>query len=144
MRRRKFKESEVLATAQLMLWEQHLADILCYRCKEPLFHPILNDEERIVAAIAIGQIEREHIIELALGGEDCHRNCVYSHQDCHDVVTNGTKATTAGSSKQRIAKVKRIQAGDDRKKRGPRLQSRGFQQASRPFPKRRKPSASKT
>lgn len=145
MARRKFSETEVLQTIQLQLWAQHNAYLLCYRCKEPLFKDIWNDDgnwSHIVAAIPPFPIQREHLLEIALGGEDCHRNCVYSHKQCHDTVTNGTPATTAGSSKQRIAKVRRIQAGGGRRRKGPPIKSRGFSKTSRPFPKRIKKNAS--
>lgn len=145
MRRRKFSETDVLHTIQLQLWgaDGSGPSLTCYRCREVLFRRehITFLPSVVIDATTYDRIEREHYIELALGGDDAPYNCAYSHAACHKAVTNGTKATTAGSSKQRIAKVKRIQAGG-RKKRGPRLQSRGFQQASRPFPKRRKPSAS--
>ncbi len=60
-------------------------------------------------------IEREHLHERELDGADDPFNCRYSHKCCHDIITNGTKATTAGSSKQRIAKVKRIRGETKRK-----------------------------
>ncbi len=135
MRRRKFSETEVLATAQIALFQRNIY-LLCYRCGNPLFGPIMNEDRRIVGAIAIGQIEREHYLELALGGEDGPRNCVYSHKDCHKKATNGTKATTAGSSKHRIAKVRRIQAGG-KKRKGKPIPSRPFPKVK--IPMRRKP-----
>lgn len=107
-RRRRFTEREVLETLALqgvLVW--------CYRC-----HVVLDPRTA----------EREHLLEVALGGPDIPANCAYSCDKCHLTVTNGTKATTAGSSKQRIAKVKRIRAGG-KKKKGPRIKSR-------PFPKK--------
>jgi hypothetical protein len=72
-----------------------------------------------------GTIEREHLHELGLGGADTPENCRYSCTLCHKIITNGTKATTAGSSKQRIAKVKRIR-GETCTRKGPPIKSRGF------------------
>ena len=112
MRRRRFSEREVLLT--LFYCGQR---VRCYRCGLP-FTP----EDKI---------QREHVTELALGGEDTPVNCAYSHTECHDIITNGTKATTAGSSKQRIAKVKRLQGKLKPKMRRPwakrKMQSRPFQ-----------------
>lgn len=109
-RRRRFTEREVLET--LVICGEFLR---CFRCREPL------DPKTA---------EREHLLEVALGGPDVPANCAYSCADCHLVITNGTKATTAGSSKQRIAKVKRIRAGG-RKRKGPKIKSRPFPKAQR-------------
>lgn len=87
--RKKFSEREIIET----LYHSGIL-VGCYRCK---------------TVLAPGElVEREHINELALGGEDAPSNCAYSHKGCHAIATNGTKATTAGSSKHKIAKVKRI------------------------------------
>lgn len=72
------------------------AKIPCYRCKK-LF--TLDD---------IGHIEREHINELAISGDDSLENMGYSHEDCHSVETYGTGATTAGTSIGKAAKIRRI------------------------------------
>ncbi len=114
MKRKRFTEREVLDT----LYYSYIV-VPCYRCRARLF----PDDE----------VEREHITELALGGKDEPANCAYSHKLCHDIVTNGTKATTAGSSKQRIAKVARIIA--DKPSRRP-MKSSGKKIPSRPFQKR--------
>jgi hypothetical protein len=53
----------------------------------------------------VDQIEREHLHEVALGGPDEPANCRYSLKASHDVISNGNGATTAGSSKNRIAKA---------------------------------------
>lgn len=92
MSRKRFSEREVIET----LWHQGVT-VPCYRCKNPI-----RPGEKL---------NREHLDELALGGQDAPGNCAYSHKLCHDVVTNGTKATTAGSSKHKIAKSKRIAKG---------------------------------
>ncbi len=89
MSRKRFTEAQVIET----LYRSGLA-IPCYRCRHPLYPGT--------------KIEREHILEIALGGKDEPANCAYSHKLCHDFITNGSKATTAGSSKQRIAKLKRL------------------------------------
>ncbi len=56
------------------------------------------------------KIEREHFHELALGGLDEISNMFFSHKRCHDIITRGSGATTAGSSVGRIAKAKRLEA----------------------------------
>lgn len=86
MARRRFSEREVIAT----LIHQGFA-LRCFRCGELFSHA--------------DKIEREHLHELKLGGADDPSNCRYSHKDCHAVVTNGAPATTAGSSRHRIAKA---------------------------------------
>ena len=92
------------------------AVVPCYRCR--------------VAFQTGDVIEREHLHELALGGSDTPDNWRYSHKTCHDEVTNGTKATTAGSSKHKIAKANRLAKGPKKRK--------GRKIPSRPFPKRSK------
>jgi 5-methylcytosine-specific restriction endonuclease McrA len=93
------------------------AKVACPRCDEPMM---------------LGHvIEREHFHELALGGTDEPENCFYSHQHCHALVTNGSPATSAGSSKHKIAKAKRIA----KKQRGEQKLKRKI--PSRPFPKRK-------
>ncbi len=110
MTRKRFSEREVLAT----LMTQQV--IFCFRCK--------------MAITDAKDAEREHILEIALGGKDEPANCAYSHAWCHFAITNGTKATTAGSSKQRIAKIARLRGetcnGPKRK-----IPSRPFQKAAR-------------
>lgn len=110
MTRAAFSERKVIET----LLSQR-AIIPCYRCR--------------IAFIEGDEIEREHVLEIALGGKNTPANCVYSHKACHAIETNGTKATTAGSSKNRIAK----QRHRDKPKRksywpsGRKIQSREFQ-----------------
>lgn len=115
MTRKRFSESEVIHTLMhqgTLIW--------CYRCKVRFE---LNDK-----------IEREHLVEVALGGADIPFNCAYSHASCHAKITNGSKATTAGSSKQRIAKVRRIQ--NPKPSKHP-MRNSGRKIASRPFAKRK-------
>ena len=89
MSRRRFTEREIVT----VLLKQG-AIIYCPRCKKP---------------IMLGHtIEREHFIELAMGGLDDISNCFFSHKECHHIATNGTKATTLGSSKHTIAKDRRM------------------------------------
>lgn len=87
-KRRRFSEREVL---RVLYYSGY--NLRCFRCEDE-FGPY-------------DKIEREHLHELALGGNDEPYNCRYSHAKCHKIVTNGIKTTTAGSSKQRIAKAKR-------------------------------------
>lgn len=89
-RRRQFREMEVL---EVLLMQG--IKIRCFRCGEPITFEQLR----------AGKIEKEHLHELELGGADMPENCRYSHKDCHAVITNGTPATSAGSSKHRIAKA---------------------------------------
>lgn len=91
MTRRRFSELDVLET----LVRQGI-EIRCYRTKE------------LITLDTVRQLEREHVTELGLGGDDDPTNCVYSLAEAHAIITNGTKATSAGSSKNRIAKVRRI------------------------------------
>lgn len=90
--RRRFKEWEVIAT----LIEQGI-EIPCFRCKQPLPLPTRKN-----------MVQREHIHEITFDGPDIPANCRFSHYDCHSIITNGTKSTSAGSSKQRKAKVDRL------------------------------------
>lgn len=117
MPRRRFTERDVLE----VLWHCGIL-VPCHRCREPL--------------VPDTQIEREHLIEIAIGGADEPKNCAYSHKACHAIVTNGTPATTAGSSKQRIAKVRRLSSPKPKMKRA---WPAGRKIASRPFQKRKKP-----
>lgn len=91
-RRRPLREMEVLE--ELIVY-QH-AIIPCFRCR------IAFTADDVRAR----NIENEHLVEHELGGEDEPPNRRFSHKDpCHRTVTNGNGATTAGSSKNRIAKA---------------------------------------
>lgn len=104
MPRRKFSETDTILT---LAYQGFV--VTCFRCKEPLvYNTALSGEQLYLPTV---RIEREHLHELALGGADGPHNCRYSHTYCHKLITNGTKATTAGSSKQRIAKTKRLIEG---------------------------------
>ena len=89
MTRRRLTERQVI----FVLIEQGVT-IPCHQCR--------------VAFRDGDEIEREHLHALALGGTDTLDNMRFSHKDCHKTETNGTKATTAGSTKHVVAKVKRI------------------------------------
>lgn len=54
-------------------------------------------------------VEWNHVLAHALGGGDGPDNIEAIHKACHKTETNGTRATTAGSTKQVVAKVKRLQ-----------------------------------
>lgn len=88
MKRRRFSEKDVIRT----LLHQGI-EINDYRTGEPI---TLDN---------VDQIEREHLHEIALGGPDDPANCRYSLGESHAVVTNGNRATSAGSSKNRCAKA---------------------------------------
>lgn len=107
-RRRRLTERQTLAVAV-----SQGAVIPCFRCR------LAFDAESVKTA------EREHLHERGLDGGEDLGNFRYSHKECHDLITNGSKATTAGSSKQRIAKVKRVRGET---KTGPKakIANRGF------------------
>lgn len=98
MSRKRFSESMVIET----LARQGFP-VECYRC-----HDLVCVYDGKNVFWFGGPIEREHVTEISLGGADDPSNCVYSHKACHKIITNGTKATSAGSSKHRKAKVDRI------------------------------------
>lgn len=93
--------------------------IPCFRCKEPIW---LADAS---------QAEREHVTPLALGGEDTPENCRFSHKECHNFQTNGSRATSYGSDKHAIAKVRRLSGANKPKRKhnwpkGRKIPSRKF------------------
>jgi len=88
MARRKFSEKDVIRT----LIHQGV-EIRDFRSGE------------LITLENVDQIQREHLHELAIGGPDAPVNCRYSLTKNHHVATNGNGATTAGSSKNRIAKA---------------------------------------
>jgi len=108
------KRRTITPKQALIIAIQQGAIIPCYRCR------LSFDAETVKT------IEREHVHEIALGGPDELDNMRWSHKECHAKITDGTKATTAGSSKHRIAKADRIAKGGKTRK-GPPIQSRGFQ-----------------
>src|SRR4051812_44138753 len=124
MSRKRFSETEVILT---LAWQGII--VTCFRCGAPFFTPAPTGGMFNLT----DKIEREHLHEYELGGADAPFNCRYSCQACHKVITNGTKATSAGSSKQRIAKVKRILA--DKPSKHP-MKSSGRKIPSRPFQQR--------
>lgn len=132
MARKRFTESEVLET---LAWQGVF--VCCWRCEKPFFEevPEPTDFPDICTMTIVRRLkpEREHVHEYALGGSDLPFNARYSCSGCHSIVTNGSKATSAGSSKQRIAKVKRILNPKPSKRP---MQNSGRKIPSRPFQKR--------
>lgn len=61
------------------------------------------------ASLAGEDIQWDHVLAYALKGSDGPENIRAVLEDCHTQITNGTKATTAGSTKNVVAKSKRIQ-----------------------------------
>lgn len=57
-------------------------------------------------------IEWDHIGERAITFDDSWENFQAVLTDPHDIKTNGTKATTAGSSKHKVAKVRRLASAE--------------------------------
>ena len=86
----------------------------------PRRQPNLTEQVAILRRQALcgcgcGEPLAEHVIdyhhqqERALGGADAADNWIaVIKTPCHDRLTNGTKATTAGSSKHKIARVRRL------------------------------------
>jgi formate-dependent nitrite reductase cytochrome c552 subunit len=106
MTRRAMKEAEV--------FEILLAQGAVIECAVPWCRRLIKSRT---------DCQRDHYHALKLGGEDVPSNMQYICLDCHKLKTNGTKATTAGSDKARIAKVKRITSGG-RKRRGRKITGR--------------------
>lgn len=99
----------------------------------------------------LGELEGldfDHVLALALGGTDTIDNLRAIHRSpCHARKTNGTAATSAGSDKHLIAKMKRVRAdpagGEEfrRKLLAPAFlpadhQDTGERRAKRAWPKR--------
>ena len=57
-------------------------------------------------------LDFDHVHALALGGTDTLDNLRALHRDCHSAKTNGRGGTSAGSDKNRIAKVARCAADE--------------------------------
>ena len=68
---------------------------------------------------------REHMHALGLGGFDVPDNWRLVHKPCARRKTIGTKATSAGSDTQLMAKHRRL-TGKNKPKRKREIQSRGF------------------
>lgn len=132
MSRKRFSEREVLET---LAWQGVFVE--CFRCRQCFFRinwTTVNGGSYII--IQALKAEREHLHEYKLGGPDTPKNCRYSCSECHSKITNGTKATTAGSSKQRVAKVRRLVNPKPSKRP---MKSSGRKIPSRPFQTRKKP-----
>lgn len=122
MSRRRFSEREVIET---LIRTGH--EIRSYRSKE------------VITLETVRLLEREHFTPLALGGADDPTNCGYSIKAEHSKQTNGTKATSYGSDKHAIAKVRRLRGElkPKAKKDWPsrKMQSAGFETKGRGFQK---------
>lgn len=123
MTRKRFTEREVIET---LAWQGVF--VTCFRCKKPFY-----EQQGDGCLYRVLDPEREHLLEIALDGADKPFNCRYSCSGCHAIITNGTKATSAGSSKQRIAKVRRLQNPKPSKRP---MKSRTTIWPKRSFPKR--------
>ena len=80
-------------------------------------------------------IEWDHCLAHALEGSDGPENIRAVLVDCHAIISNGTKATTAGCTKAVVAKVKRL--------RGETCTGPKAKIPSRPFPKSQRKLASR-
>lgn len=87
----------------------------CQRCKEKL-RP--------------GEIEYDHIHPVVFDGPNDLDNYRALCVACHDIVTNGTKATSYGSTKHAAAKTRRLAKGG-KTRRGRKIENRGFDKSLR-------------
>ncbi|MDF1685314.1 MAG: hypothetical protein P1U50_00880 [Parvibaculaceae bacterium] len=90
---------------EIVIWQfadKGLFSFCCYRCGEAF-----TVEDVRTKPSAPNAIQKEHLHEMGLDGKDKPDNCRFSHKSCHDIVTNGTKATKKNSSKYRIADTKK-------------------------------------
>lgn len=96
----------------------------------------------------VGKMEMDHIHPVGLGGTNEPENIQFLCPNCHDLKTNGTKATSYGSDKHEIAKTKRIvkrlaklkkeREEEQKNKRAKQTPKSSRKIPSRPFPKRGK------
>ncbi len=110
----KNRKAATAANVTVMLVQQAFevgAPIECALCHDPIFpsHKTI----------------REHMHALGLDGPDTPDNWRLVHRPCADRKTNGTKATTAGSDKNLMAKHRRL-TGKNKPRRKRKIQSRGF------------------
>ena len=110
MARRRLSEREVLA----VLIDQCGTRLCCYRCKNLLW--------------CADEVEREHIVPLALGGKDELSNMAYSHRSCHAEQTRRDKAQIAKADRQRLYHET---GRGSAKKHVNKIQSRGFDKTLR-------------
>lgn len=75
---------------------------------------------------SLSDIEFDHIIMDAMGGDNTVDNCAPLCKECHEIKTDGRGYTTYGSDKHIKAKDDRL---NGRTKTGPKkpIQNRGFQ-----------------
>jgi len=76
-------------------------------------------------------VEWDHLIEWWLSKDSSAKNCQPLCPACHDIKTNGTKATTMGSSKHLAAKSKRLRGETGQNKRKVKIQSCPFQKTTK-------------
>lgn len=114
MARKRFTERQVIES---LIRTGH--EIRCYRTKD------------VITLETVGKLEREHLTPLALGGADTPANAAYSLHEAHKRQTNGSKATSYGSDKHAIAKVKRLRGETGQNKRTKKIPSRPFPKAQR-------------
>lgn len=110
-RRKRFSEREVLKT------------LLLQGVIIPCGHPKCND---LITLKDVEEAQRDHTTPRALDGPDTPENCTYMHGRCHARKTNGAKHLPVDGDKHKIAKSKRLAKGG-RKRKGRKIQSRGFQ-----------------
>ncbi len=112
MTHRKSVTAAIMRETLLMQAYETDRPIICPLCYEPIQPG--------------GRTILEHMHALGLGGPDTPENRRLVHKHCADKKTFGTKATTAGSDIQLIAKGKRLrgETGQGRPKR--EIKSRGF------------------
>ncbi len=99
MTRKTFSQRDVIAS---LVYQGCV--ITCYRTGERI---TLENVKRL---------EREHLVELGLITDPTERRkydtpeyCRYSLKEAHALITNGNGATSAGSSKHRVAKAVRLE-----------------------------------
>lgn len=80
---------------KLMALARESAEIKCSHCLEPTF---------------IGDLEYDHIVPLALGGEHSWENLQPLCKSCHKRKTHGARHGYAGSDRHKIQKTKRLEA----------------------------------
>jgi len=88
-------------------------------------HDLIARNGQIVIKETGVVVEFDHAYALALGGADEADNIRPMSPEAHNIKTNGTKATSYGSDKHAIAKVRRLSGRNKAKRKRP-IPSRGF------------------
>ncbi len=91
-----------------------------YESGHPIICPLC-----FAAILPGGKTIREHMHALGLKGKDVPANWRLVHKPCADRKTYGTKATSAGSDTQLMAKHRRL-TGQNKPKRKREIPSRPF------------------